>query len=66
MILYAYNYAIPIGAKLGMMDAYEYDYDKVDDVIEDLHDRVGSPAQVNLTALTERGKVVYCNTNWIQ
>ena len=51
-----------------MMDAYEYDYDKVDDVIEDLHDRVGSPAQANLTALTERGKVIHCNTStkWIQ
>ena len=42
---------------MGMMDAYEFDYDKMDDFIEELHDRVGSPPDVNLTALTDRGKV---------
>ena len=42
---------------MGMMDAYEYDYDKVDDIIEQLHEKVGRPKQVNLTALNERGQV---------
>lgn len=42
---------------MGMMDAYEYDYDKVDDIIEELHDRVRAPSRVNLTSLLNRGKV---------
>ena len=45
------------GAKVGMMDAYEYDYDKVGDIIEELHDKVGSPSRVNLTSLLNKGKV---------
>ena len=42
---------------MGMMDAYEYDYERIDDIVEELHDRVGSPPHVNLTALLNRGKV---------
>ena len=49
--------AINPGAKMGMMDAYEYDYDKVDDIVEELHGRVGAPSRVNLTSLLSRGKV---------
>lgn len=42
---------------MGMMDAYDYDYDKVGDIVEELHERVGTPPRVNLTALADRGKV---------
>ena len=50
---------VPIltGAMMGMMDAYEFDYDRMDGFIEELRDRVGSPPQVNLTELADRGKV---------
>ena len=49
--------SIHTGAMMGMMDAYEFDYDKMDGFIEELHDKVGRPPLVNLTALTDRGKV---------
>ncbi len=49
--------SIHTGAMMGMMDAYEFDYDKMDDFIEDLRDKVGRPPLVNLTALVDRGKV---------
>ncbi len=54
--LYMYP-SIHTGAMMGMMDAYEFDYDKMDGFIEELHDKVGRPPLVNLTALTDRGKV---------
>ena len=42
---------------MGMMDAYEYDYDRVSDIVEQIHGHEGAPPSVNLTSLTDRGKV---------
>ena len=42
---------------MGMLDAYEFDYDRMDGFIEELRDRVGEPSHVNLTNLADRGKV---------
>ena len=45
------------GEVAGLVDTYEYDYDHLDDVIERLHDTVGYPPKVNLTAQWDRAKV---------
>lgn len=42
---------------MGMMDAYDFDDDMMDEFVEELHHRVGRPPMVNLTALANRGKV---------
>ena len=42
---------------MGMMDAYEFDYDRMDGFIEELRGQVGQPPPVNLTDLAGRGKV---------
>ena len=55
--MYIIHVSIHTGAMMGMMDAYEFDYDRMDDFIEELHDRVGKPPLVNLTDLANRGKV---------
>ena len=65
MLIMTFHHVVPTnymshvhpGAMMGMMDAYEFDYDKMDDFIEELRERVGRPPLVNLTALTNRGKV---------
>ena len=54
---YIIHVPILTGAMMGMMDAYEFDYDRMDGFIEELRDRVGSPPQVNLSELADRGKV---------
>ena len=54
---YIIHVPILTGAMMGMMDAYEFDYDRMDGFVEELRDRVGKPPQVNLTDLANRGKV---------
>jgi hypothetical protein len=65
---YVIHVPVLTGAMMGMMDAYELDYDRMDGFIEELRDRVGKPPQVNLTDLANRGKVSnrvqYSNTNY--
>ena len=52
-----YMHSIHTGAMMGMMDAYEFDYDRMDGFIEELRGQVGQPPPVNLTDLAGRGKV---------
>lgn len=65
---YILHVSVHTGAMMGMMDAYEFDYDRMDDFIEQLQDRVGKPPLVNLTDLANRGKVSssvqHSNTNY--